>query len=463
MKLRGILVRALAVALLCALAPALAIVAMVETNTNNAKTGAYAAVSGDCGKTITLGGSAFYTLTVGAASGFPATCVIDIANVDPLPASGGRGKTMAINGITFPLQSLYPSMSFTIKKENNAWVMFGLPNRWKTPAGALITLNTDFVNGNDDNDGLAIGAGNALKTVEAALGIAASSFDLTSTNNPTHVLILMAADDSQGVHQSFHGFVGANGGAAIMIDGGGHSFTAPVQFYYGVVIQIRNVTFSNPRGPCLAPQWKSTVYVMDLVTFGTCTEGHIIVGTGASRLEFENDYTVSGSASFHIVADTSASVSTGVAITVTISNPLTMTNWVSNTFAYLNLSAVTYNLAGHTVTGGKGQVLFNGAYLQSQSTLAVTGAVSGTGGVCRLTVPTTTLAENQRVITASIGGATGCNIGSSTTGVLAHIVDATHLELTGTTLGGVYTSGGTVQIGAPGTTDPSVSFGGQIL
>ncbi len=74
--------------------------------------------------------------------------------------------------------------------------------------------------------------------------------------------------------------------------------------------------------------------------------------------------------------------------------------------------------------------------------IAVTGAVSGTGGVCRLTTGAnlaTGKVTGETVTVASVGGATGCNVTTTITAI-----DSTHIELVGTTFGGAYTSGGTI-------------------
>jgi hypothetical protein len=53
----------------------------------------YTATNRDCGDAIGLGGSAFFTLTVGAAAGYSPQCVLFVLNEDT-----GRGKTIAISG-----------------------------------------------------------------------------------------------------------------------------------------------------------------------------------------------------------------------------------------------------------------------------------------------------------------------------------------------------------------------------
>src|SRR5207248_2112843 len=59
--------------------------------------------------------------------------------------------------------------------DNNVWRVIR-PNRWRLTAAT--TLNVDPVNGNDSNDGLATGTGNALATPQKAWDTAADNFDL---------------------------------------------------------------------------------------------------------------------------------------------------------------------------------------------------------------------------------------------------------------------------------------------
>lgn len=83
----------------------------------------------------------------------------------------------------------------------------------------------------------------------------------------------------------------------------------------------------------------------------------------------------------------------------------------------------------------------------------VTGAASGTGGVCRLTISPAIvgggLTSANTVTTTGITGATGCNV----TAAISTVVDSTHIELTGTTFGGVYATGGCVAGGVWSSTN----------
>src|SRR5437879_291233 len=63
----------------------------ILTNTRTSKTANYSALTADCGSTLALGGSAFFTLTLTAASGYGTTCAFVVVNEDTT-----RGKTLAI-------------------------------------------------------------------------------------------------------------------------------------------------------------------------------------------------------------------------------------------------------------------------------------------------------------------------------------------------------------------------------
>ncbi len=73
---------------------------------------------------------------------------------------------------------------------------------------------------------------------------------------------------------------------------------------------------------------------------------------------------------------------------------------------------------------------------------AITGAVSGSGGHCQITVTSTAnFTTNDTASVSGIVGATACN----TTSTTITVVDLTHVLLNGTTFGSAYVSGGSFQ------------------
>ena len=87
--------------------------------------------------------------------------------------------------------------------------------------------------------------------------------------------------------------------------------------------------------------------------------------------------------------------------------------------------------------------------VEGASNLAVTGCVSGTGSVYRLTVTSTSgIATNDFATVSGVVGCPGANGTWSCT-----VVDGTHLELQGSIFAGTYLSGGTVEAGDLGQVD----------
>jgi len=128
-------------------------------NARLAKTAAYAVQNGDKGKTIALGGSAYYTLTVNAASGYDADFQVRVLNEDT-----GRGKLLAVNGITSYI--LWPGQSVVIYAQNDVWHLDKPFEAW----AAGPTFYVDNVFGSDSNDGLASASG-AFATIQNAFNV----------------------------------------------------------------------------------------------------------------------------------------------------------------------------------------------------------------------------------------------------------------------------------------------------
>ena len=143
------------------------------------KTGAYPAVSADCGSTFALGGSAQYTLTLNAASGYTTNCGFLITN----NVSETRTKTLAVNGLVPCF--LYPGQTVMVVNENNTWVMRGDGNpsgtscsgRWRVSATTNFYVRPD---GNDSNDGLANSSSGAYLTANAAFNAISTNVDINN-------------------------------------------------------------------------------------------------------------------------------------------------------------------------------------------------------------------------------------------------------------------------------------------
>lgn len=143
-----------------------------DQNSLNAQTANYTVATTDCGSRIQAGTgtTGLFTITLPAVTGFAANCRVSLVNGDT-----GRGKKLS--GFPSPAPSiLWPKQEIDVAIVNGAWAVIALPKRWRQVAA--VTVNVDPVNGNDSNDGLATGAGNALLTRQKAWDTAADNFDL---------------------------------------------------------------------------------------------------------------------------------------------------------------------------------------------------------------------------------------------------------------------------------------------
>jgi hypothetical protein len=317
----------------------------------NPQTGNYTAASADCGSLIAAGGGALYTVTVNAASAYPALCRIGLVNTD---IAACRGKSINVAG--FPARFiLWPGQTVELTNVDNAWFETINPGRWRPNCGGFpLVINTDSTNGSNSagaSDGLGTGR-EAFQTVQDALNVIQTDFDFAGAPQ-TQVKVLMAASstDTQTVHYAPHGSnPGATGGAALTIDGNGGSLTGGVQFYYGSIVRLRNVTLSNPDGSCLVATQNAYVQVLDLVTFAVCSNSQVML-SAYGTVETLHDFTISGGAT-NFIANLGGTM-LGDGVTVTIANDLSYSQSVVYGYApgRTGLAGMTWSLGGHTVTG----------------------------------------------------------------------------------------------------------------
>jgi hypothetical protein len=307
-----------------------------------------------CGMNYALGGSAFYVARVPDAAGFPQGCMVTITNTD---ISACKGKSIQVAG--FPaLFVLWPGQLVQLTNVANAWVETINPGRWRPNCAAFpLVINTDSKNGSDQAglaDGLGTGA-EAFKSVQYALQFVLTDFDFAGTPQ-TQVKILMApgSTDATGIHYAPHGSNPASqGGAVLTIDGNGGSIIGQNDFLFDSIVQIRNVTFSNPSGTCLNVQQRAYVLLADLITFGTCTGSQINVGL-YGQIEFFKDFMIAGGGGFFIT-NAGGLLYTGTSITASVSNNITYANGVvvGQFPGWTQLGQITWSLGDNTVIGKK--------------------------------------------------------------------------------------------------------------
>ena len=274
----------------------------LTANNQRAVTANTTVLTSDCGNQIVAGGNAFYTLTLPAPAGFPANCVVSLANSDT-----GRGK--ALSGFPAPSNPiLWPTQTIAVENAGGAWRVIVNPGRWVVPGNT--TFNIDNVNGNNANDGLATGTGNAL------LGL--SQFNTIVTNQLDTQGAIITALLAGGQSWTNLGLnVSITGGGTVNLHGNGGSVTSSTSGVAAIdvnlsptfggfsnltgVIQGFTVTCSSGGNGLLVHQ--GYVSLFSNMTFGACANGyHIGVDTMQARLLLQANYSITGGAANHLVA-----------------------------------------------------------------------------------------------------------------------------------------------------------------
>jgi hypothetical protein len=310
--------------------------------------------SAHCGWNYVLGGASFYVASVPGGTSFPEGCTIHITNID---VTACKGKSIHVAGFHDNFV-LWPGQSVALTRIEDSWLQTVAPGRWRPNCGGNpMVINTDSTKGTDirgASDGLGLET-EAFKTVNFALQYVLTDFDFAGAPQ-TRVRILMAAGstDSSVVHYAPHSSnPGSQGGAALTIDGNGGVLTAQSDFLFDAIVQIRNVTFTNPSGTCLNVQQLAYVLLSDQITFGYCKDRQINVGL-YGQVEFFNDFTISdGGGSF--ISNAGGMIYPSEGVTAKISKNITYTDEVvaGQLQGWTHLAQIAWSLGGNTVTGKK--------------------------------------------------------------------------------------------------------------
>lgn len=122
--------------------PSIATGGGVPTNVRSNYSSTNSMATSDCGKTVALGGSAFYNFIVPTATGFNSVCEVVVTNEDSVCPNGGastcRGKALSINGYTPFI--LWPGQTFNLVRQSNAW-QFTQPGQWVLQALPQFNVN----------------------------------------------------------------------------------------------------------------------------------------------------------------------------------------------------------------------------------------------------------------------------------------------------------------------------------
>lgn len=333
------------------------------TNARTAKTAAYTVVNTDAGSTIALGGAAFYTLTINAASGYNSNFVVMIENEDT------RGKLIAINGYTSFI--LWPKQSFLLFNQNNVW-QFDSPGRWRLATSQA--WNVDHVNGSDSSDGLAIGAG-AFSTINHGLAVIQGQVD---PNN--FAVALQLATETFTENVAVLGPTAFGASLSISIIGNASSPSSVVWQTTGIALTVRDQAVIILAGikfvglgssqTAISVSQNSTVDFSNM-EFGTFAGGTHINVVGNGQVNYNHgSYTVSGNFSQHI-----ANQGPGTIIiancTVSVPNALTFSSW------YFGSGNSFFETASTTFTGtGAGSGSTGSQYIVTEGASALLNGVT---------------------------------------------------------------------------------------
>lgn len=241
----------------------------------------YAVQQTDCGGTVQLGTGSTgpFTLAIPPPDGFPVGCRVTVFNADI-----GRGKFLfgaAVAAYELPTL-LFPRQSFMMQVGGTGWDIIKVPGRWLAPANT--TFYVDVANGDDSNDGLAPGAGNAWKTTLQAITVLKQSVDFGLTwRGPIYVAL---ADSDAPYASSKNSGIWVNGpflGAATN-DSGIDAESCPLVFK-GNTENPAKVVVSSTAGDGVTGIGGTFFCVQDMELIGVSSD---LAAGGASVIRFGN-------------------------------------------------------------------------------------------------------------------------------------------------------------------------------
>jgi hypothetical protein len=328
----------------------------------NIQTTNYTIQTIDCGKTVALGtGSTGYlTVTLPAAAGFSEGCTVNIKNGDTYP--GGRAKALSGFPADFAWPTvLWPTQAGAVQIINGGWATLRVPVRWSP--STQVFFNIDPVNGNDANDGLATGAGNALQHV-------AQCFALNSTVlNP----FIQGANCKlvNGTYSENATCFNSNGTSVAVTGDAGTptnvNWTGTLAARDGCIMSVTGLSFSSSGGPDLECTQSSTIDVGNVAFAGGSVGFQADAGC---VMNINGTVTLNGNILYPFTAYDTGFLKV-VGATITIPSAISV-----NIFVYLR----------------GGRALFNATTIGGSGAGSVTGApwnVSGCGSLQRggLTIP----------------------------------------------------------------------------
>jgi hypothetical protein len=344
----------------------------------------------DCNSTRQLSGG-FTTLTLGAASGYPATCIFFVIDL----CTETRGKKISLDG--FPSFIMYPCDSVIISNQASSWSI----NRSIRHRIAPGTLQMYIDAGGDDgSDCLAGGSGaaSACATLQHVHDTAADNFDFgAGASLQVNVPAAQTFAPASGVNvlatnRKMQGCAGAacfviacaSATTSVFSSTNASTFLLGAAFGYGdgydITINGCKLT-SSGAGDLIQAQGKGNVAVPN-TNFGASAGNHLNIGHDAFLIC--SSYTVSGSAgAYHAFIYTAAHFCTEGA-TVTFSAAVSFVATVALSSHALYSGAGTTWVNPGNVTAAKyvcdGQSLLNAG----GAAASIPGTGTSTGPGCQV-------------------------------------------------------------------------------
>lgn len=286
----------------------------------------------DKNKTIALGGSAFYTVTLNAASGYDPDYQVRMVNEDT------RGKTLAINGLTSFI--LWPGQTIEIFNQNNVWKI-GAQYNPRSRLAAALTLYVNSSTGNNNNDCLA--TGDPCQTIQGAVNKAYANFD---HNSFTPTIQLASGVTQTECVQITQNLIGASVLAirgdtsnpqnyTVNCTGGGDAFYVKNRG----IADIRGITITTAGYAITVEQ--GGIADFGNVRFGTASAGHVrALDSGFANCVAA--YEITGNGLFHFIAQ-KGRIKCSFQVTIATARAFT-------TYAY-SLEQGLIDAVGYTSTG----------------------------------------------------------------------------------------------------------------
>lgn len=312
--------------------------------------GTYGISSSDTGFFFSMTGSAFYTVSLGPAIGFPPDFVTFLINND------NRAKTISID--SYPSFTLWPSQSVIISQNGTTtgWI-YVRSGRWRSTVNT-VNFNVDYVNGSDSNDGLGTGT-QAFRTLQYAVTILENECDGLfgiQLANGTHNVGTGVFCSKPIIGSAGYNITGnTSSPSSVTLSATSRSV---ITVSGNAVVTIQGVTFTNTNGSCVACQLGAVAYLSSVV-FGSSPGGTHMSSVNGGILNVSGSYSVTGGASNHLLSQAVGCINYTPG-TVTISNAVTFTYFILCQWDATFWSTLGINFVGPTnVTAQKFLAQYN--------------------------------------------------------------------------------------------------------